>query len=116
MSPARIPACTDRDYQLTAPQAVGIAELRRRQHHAFFDPDEREIGVGIGPDNPCDQAPTFGGRHLDRRSGANHMMAGEDEAVRRHNHAGAVGPVVVAPRVKTHHRRTGAVDDGDDVA
>src|SRR5262245_12292565 len=109
----------NRDDELAALEALGIAEPGRGECHGIFDAHEREVGIGVVADHARGERAPVDGRDVEARGAADHVAVGEDEAVGRHDdaRAGAAWAALVAGLdVEAHHRRTDAVDHVDNGA
>jgi hypothetical protein len=108
----------DRDHELAAAQAFGIAERGVAQIARAVGAQQGQIGIGIDAEHAGvgDDALIVAQPDLLRRS--HHMAVGEHQSIRRNDDTGA-NPAALA-RIRLfragldpHHRRTDAFGDAD---
>ena len=110
----------DRDHELAAAQALGIAERGVAQIARAIGPQQREIGVGIDAEHVGIGDKPFGVAQPDLFRRSDHMAVGQHQTIRRDDDAGTK-PAALArvahfrPGLDAHHGRPdafGHVDHG----
>jgi len=81
---------TDRDHPLTGLQVLGLAQFKHRQVLAI-DFEQSHVGTWIGTNQLGLEFTAVGQAHENLVGIGNHVVVGEDVAVRRNDEAGAQG-------------------------
>ena len=109
----------DRDDELPALERFGIADRRDGEIARGAGPQQSEVGIRVLAQHPRFHHAAFGIGQAEVVGTMHHMAVGQDETIRRNDHAGADAgrprraALLRLEHLDAHHRRPGALGGGD---